>query len=196
MGEAKRRHARPIELGDLVPSRNVTTGETMMARNGGDFQEFRKGRSPVPCKGCTACCFFKTVAVQPEKERPEDIERLQIEYSDEKQAWLLKKREDGGCVHLGENGCTVYEHRPAVCRHYDCRIPSIYDLRTNIGEGHDLPRWSFVTKSQEDARTLTAMALAGRRATEERLAEGKPRDELATINRANALLPEILAKMP
>ena len=25
------------------------------------------------------------------------------------------------CVHLGESGCAVYEHRPAPCRSFDCR---------------------------------------------------------------------------
>jgi Fe-S-cluster containining protein len=33
---------------------------------------------------------------------------------------VLRQRSDGACVHLGPQGCTVYEDRPAVC--FDCRI--------------------------------------------------------------------------
>lgn len=33
----------------------------------------------------------------------------------------LVRRPDGSCVHLDGGRCTVYEHRPAVCRRYDCR---------------------------------------------------------------------------
>lgn len=38
--------------------------------------------------------------------------------------YLIKHRvDDGYCVHshVETRGCTVYEHRPAVCRSYDCR---------------------------------------------------------------------------
>ena len=35
-------------------------------------------------------------------------------------SWLLPRRPDGACVHLGEHGCTVYKQRPAVCRTFDC----------------------------------------------------------------------------
>ena len=35
----------------------------------------------------------------------------------------IRQREDGYCVHNNcqTRGCEVYEHRPAVCRSYDCR---------------------------------------------------------------------------
>jgi Fe-S-cluster containining protein len=38
--------------------------------------------------------------------------------------YIIRQREsDGYCVHNdpGTKGCTVYHHRPAVCRTYDCR---------------------------------------------------------------------------
>jgi Fe-S-cluster containining protein len=34
--------------------------------------------------------------------------------------YRIARRPDGYCVH-NDGGCTVYEHRPAVCRTYDCR---------------------------------------------------------------------------
>ncbi|EHR72607.1 putative Fe-S oxidoreductase [Burkholderiales bacterium JOSHI_001] len=38
----------------------------------------------------------------------------------------IRQRADGYCVHNQAGGCqcTVYEHRPAVCRQYDCRQDS------------------------------------------------------------------------
>ncbi len=37
--------------------------------------------------------------------------------------YLIRQRDDGYCVHSdpATRGCTVYAHRPATCRSYDCR---------------------------------------------------------------------------
>jgi Fe-S-cluster containining protein len=37
--------------------------------------------------------------------------------------YVIRQREDGYCVHNdpATRGCTVYEHRPATCRSYECR---------------------------------------------------------------------------
>ncbi len=37
--------------------------------------------------------------------------------------YVIRQGEDGYCVHNDPEtrGCTVYEHRPATCRSYDCR---------------------------------------------------------------------------
>jgi hypothetical protein len=37
--------------------------------------------------------------------------------------YMIRKNEKGYCYHCGENNrlCTIYNNRPAVCRHYDCR---------------------------------------------------------------------------
>lgn len=39
------------------------------------------------------------------------------------QPYLNRQRDDGYCVHCSaaDGRCGVYEHRPAVCRRYDCR---------------------------------------------------------------------------
>lgn len=33
---------------------------------------------------------------------------------------ILKQREDGSCIYLGETGCTIYDKRPQICRAFDC----------------------------------------------------------------------------
>jgi hypothetical protein len=34
---------------------------------------------------------------------------------------MLARKEDGGCVYLGEAGCTIHDRAPWVCRRFDCR---------------------------------------------------------------------------
>lgn len=35
--------------------------------------------------------------------------------------YLLATTPEGACVYLGESGCTIYDHRPTLCRSFDCR---------------------------------------------------------------------------
>lgn len=35
---------------------------------------------------------------------------------------VLKLLPNGDCAHLGPDGCTIYDRRPAVCVAYDCRL--------------------------------------------------------------------------
>jgi hypothetical protein len=45
---------------------------------------------------------------------------VQWDYS---RPYQIRKREDGYCVHSepASRRCTIYAHRPAICRTYDCR---------------------------------------------------------------------------
>jgi len=36
-------------------------------------------------------------------------------------ALMLAHTPDGDCVYLGEAGCTIHDHAPALCRAADCR---------------------------------------------------------------------------
>lgn len=75
--------------------------------------------SPVPCGSCTLCCHGK-VFLWPS----EDAGPLQVVVDrrvDGRRLRRLVQKPDGSCVHLGEGGCTVYEHRPRICREFDCR---------------------------------------------------------------------------
>ena len=31
------------------------------------------------------------------------------------------KQDGGKCVYLADDGCSIWETRPAMCRHFDCR---------------------------------------------------------------------------
>jgi hypothetical protein len=75
MGEAKRRRATALQYCDLI------TGEPYAAKDGGDVEAYldrwgRNERPPVPCNGCTTCCYHSHVDVYPDQERPEDLSHM------------------------------------------------------------------------------------------------------------------------
>jgi len=170
MGEAKRRRSR---IGQPIEYFDIHSNKTMTARNAGDPVEFiasfkataaaqERGERPVanvPCDGCTACCYFSKVEFDPQAERAEDLAHLDfVEEVDNKVR--LRKREDGACIHLGEKGCTVYEHRPRPCRFYDCRVAALVGMVDTFDGDRHSPFWIFdphTPKSrafQEAFRTL------------------------------------------
>ncbi len=46
----------------------------------------------------------------------------------------LAQRENGDCVYLGTDGCTIYERRPSVCRGFDCRAVFLTQTRNERRE--------------------------------------------------------------
>jgi Fe-S-cluster containining protein len=56
-------------------------------------------------KGCHDCCGPVTTS-------SEEMSRLPVKSDAEHQAAL----DEYNCVHLGPNGCEVYEERPLICR--------------------------------------------------------------------------------
>jgi hypothetical protein len=100
----------------------------------------------VPCDGCVACCYAKRISVNPEKEPAERLAVLQT--VKDRNGVRLRRRRDGACVHLGPEGCTVYEHRPTICRAFDCRETAIWGNRF-ISCGHSAPLWRFEGEDED-----------------------------------------------
>jgi len=65
----------------------------------------------VDCGPCTACCHLGVYLL------PWDDPS---QYQTEADGKLLKRGADGGCVYLGETGCTIYDRRPLACRTFHC----------------------------------------------------------------------------
>jgi Putative zinc- or iron-chelating domain len=174
MGEAKRR--RKDEIGGPTQFLDIVSGELRPAKNGGDLEAYvdriASGEpAPVPCNGCRECCWHHSVDVYPERERPEDFAYLLTEVSADG-VLQLRHRPDGACIHLGDNGCTIYKHRPHACRHYDCRLWSLFGVSdtVNLATDHHTPVWIFETSTRWGrvlrpaylmARMLTAAKLKG-----------------------------------
>lgn len=81
--------------------------------------------SDVPCNGCTACCKHDDVFLRPgEDPRDYRVERV-LDATKGEMGWRLQhkaKRDGGGCIYLGDGGCTIHDRAPAVCKQFDCRF--------------------------------------------------------------------------
>lgn len=104
---------------------------------------WRGAAGPVLCGACTACCYYPGIVVDGKRDQRR-LPHLLTERSHDGEL-VLRQRSDGACVHLGEQGCTVYEHRPAVCRTFDCRIFAAMGLVERCGPDHQTPDWEFAS---------------------------------------------------
>ncbi len=113
-------------------------------------------RSP-PCDGCTACCREPKLHVDLDNDEVVNFPGA-VQRADGK--WYLPKREDGSCVHLIDNQCSIYDKRPNACRLYDCRI---FVMLTALPFEHEvltpaIQNWSEMrTPTVEDVDVLHAV---------------------------------------
>ncbi|NPV91020.1 MAG: YkgJ family cysteine cluster protein [Firmicutes bacterium] len=112
----------------------------------------------VPCGGCSVCCrssYF--IHIRPEEG--ETLSRI-----DKKLLFpapglprgnvLLGYFEEGSCPMLVDDRCSIYRHRPATCRGYDCRVFAAAGIEAG-GEDKALitrqvQRWRFSYPTQRD----------------------------------------------
>jgi Fe-S-cluster containining protein len=160
-GKAKRqRLARQAKCGRTTIVTAVT-GEQVEARHAGmtysEASRYATDRADkpneVPCNGCRACCHGSRIEVDTSKEPPERLKHLDLVPDPHGDMRLRRREEDGACVHLGERGCTIYEHRPEVCRSYDCRMWSRIGIRRTYDTPHGAvlePAWLFDIETRND----------------------------------------------
>lgn len=168
MGQAKRRKIAgtyPRAETEEYEFYDADVGYTYQVRDTGitprqwvdqtiQVQKDERASNDVACKSCTQCCYWPRVDVDPEQEEPEHLRHLTIIQG--AKGWYIPKRADGGCIHLGPKGCTVYEHRPRACRKFDCRIFGLIDAAAPIGNNHYGPVWRF--RYETDADTIIRIA--------------------------------------
>ena len=102
---------------------------------------WRGDAGSVPCDECSACCYYDGIPVDKKRDR-RHLPHLLTERNCDGDL-VLRRRPDGGCVHLGEQGCTVYQYRPSVCRTFDCRAFSAMGLVEYCDPNHRTPDWQF-----------------------------------------------------
>lgn len=162
MGEAKRRSQPKVTalIGDAqLPARNAGSPSTYLRKQRAEHPEADRA---VPCAGCTACCYAAHILVDPQREPPERLAKLDtVPTADGRLE--LRKRGDGACVHLGAHGCSVHADRPTMCRTYDCRVSALLGLVERYEHGQHAPAWAFECRSADDHRLLAAFRLGHRR---------------------------------
>jgi hypothetical protein len=208
VGEARRRqHA--IATGAPSPYVNPRTGEVDIGRRAPSiralYEMTRQLRSAdnrgervaarVPCNGCTACCHASKVDFDPALERPEDLRHLDFVSANEiTPGWArLRKRDDGACVHLGPQGCMVYEHRPRVCRLYDCRFLAVAGVIEPYEGGHQAPVWIPEGHTLRDRQMAGALLFAMTEMLEKHPDWTSDQIALAAWQRMPEILPVIRA---
>jgi uncharacterized protein len=121
----------------------------------------------VSCGECKACCASSHfVHIRPEETRT--LARIPRELlfaapGLPKGNVLLGYDQDGRCPMLGDDGCSIYEHRPVTCRTYDCRVFAAAGIaadRASITQR--ARRWRFTYSTTEDHDQHSAVQAAAR----------------------------------
>jgi len=96
---------------------------------------------------CHAACCRLRFALS-EQDVHEAVVRWDIE-----RPYLNAQTAEGSCVHhrSSDGGCGVYEHRPAVCRGYDCRT----DKRIWLDFDARVPNPDLLTATAPQAKAAT-----------------------------------------
>jgi len=129
-----------------------------------------RGEGPgldVPCGECVGCCTSSLfIHVGPdEKDTLAMIPtRLLVRAPGRPRGHkLLGFVQDGSCPMFKVGACSIYEHRPRTCRHYDCRMLAA----AGIDAGDDKPvinervhDWVFSYESDAEKRAHAAVRAA------------------------------------
>lgn len=122
------------------------------------------GSADVPCAGCTACCRSgKLIPV--EADETEALAHIPadclVPMPGQPERRVLTHDASGQCSQLTEAGCSVYAHRPAACRLYDCRIFAAAGVTPDkplIAE--QVQHWRFRYASPASQKRHTAVRMA------------------------------------
>lgn len=87
----------------------------------------------VPCGTCNGCCRNELIVLHPEDG---DIPALYTTIRVRQPLTglmvdAIPLKDDGACIYLGAEGCTIHARRPAVCRAFDCRV-MYHDLARHL----------------------------------------------------------------
>ena len=119
-------------------------------------------RANVPCGGCRACCRNDRIILHP--EHGDDPASFEIEPTwnplTNRPALMLKHKPNGDCIYLGEEGCTIHDRAPAICREFDCRrfFMKFSRAERRAGVSRGLLTKAILDAGRERMRSLDAPA--------------------------------------
>ncbi len=134
----------------------------------GFLAALREGRdSVVACGTCTACCrSAQFVHIAPDETEALAHIPAALRFPAPgmpRGHVVLGYDEQGRCPMLGEEGCTIYEHRPRTCRVYDCRVFPAAQVAPDADQpliAARAARWRFEHVDAADAGAHEAAASA------------------------------------
>jgi Fe-S-cluster containining protein len=68
------------------------------------------------CGNCHLCCELQDLVVNVHSSEAPKLDIYFTKLTEPN----IKKNQDGSCVYLGSNGCTIYNERPNVCQTFTC----------------------------------------------------------------------------
>lgn len=103
---------------ELAVADERSTDRLMLGAAADKYQVSAEGGPPclelLPICGARCCSFEIPLSTQ-------DLDEGLLRWDYARPYALAKRDGDGLCVHNSGGACGVYEHRPAICRSYDCR---------------------------------------------------------------------------
>lgn len=87
-------------------------------------------RHEVPCGTCHLCCRLMTPVLPEKGDDPNMYQTAMCFTSGKAPYMILDRHENGDCVYLGGDGCTIHDRAPWTCRDFDCRIVFMNSDRT------------------------------------------------------------------
>lgn len=82
----------------------------------------------VPCNGCTMCCKSAKLALV--IHNPNEAQFYNTFINDSGEHEIVRKQ-NGECIYLRTNYCSIYEKRPTLCKEFDCRG---YAIMNSVGK--------------------------------------------------------------
>jgi hypothetical protein len=109
----------------------------------GDRLKKKYPNHQVPCNGCTLCCQQDAVRLEA-GDSPSEYQTEPHPFLPG--ALMLAHKPNGECVYLTNNGCSIHDHAPSLCRIADCRSIAIrFDYETarrlHARNGLDIRVW-------------------------------------------------------
>lgn len=74
----------------------------------------------VACGTCTLCCHNEMIILLPGDDRSKLLTVMDTNPMNGQPVLRLAQKPNGACGHLEGGKCSVYEHRPQMCRAFSC----------------------------------------------------------------------------
>lgn len=87
----------------------------------GSIPATRSNLVSVPCGSCHLCCRLMTPILPEKGDNPKDYQTAICISPGKAPYMILDRRDNGDCIYLGHDGCTIHDHAPWTCRTFDCR---------------------------------------------------------------------------